>query len=384
MAPFPSYFGLPDGLEVEPMRSFSAAFGREELRFRQGEDRSMTTVTVEGPIWRFPLKPGPAARTEEGLLASFRAKLEPLGWTLASSRPPYVLSRSRDGKDAWLHLEILSPQDVRLLLLEKGVIERTLTLHPPAAEPVPWKAGDVPEYLAPYPGGRLIESRVNEKTGFEVTQPGDAERTWVGDPVLALRFEMPDDLSAIEFDRVFCPALERAGWTLLQHRPLSITGGDMVVRAHYGKDGRDLWLYGHLQHELSIQVADTGLAAQANRLKETLDRDGHIALYGIYFDYDQDTLKPASEATLKEILALLTADPKLGLRIEGHTDSTGTRSHNQALSERRAGSVKVWLVQHGVAASRLTFAGFADSKPVADNKTPEGRSKNRRVELVKR
>ena len=86
---------------------------------------------------------------------------------------------------------------------------------------------------------------------------------------------------------------------------------------------------------------------------------------------------------LAELQKLLTTQPDWKLKIEGHTDSTGTKAGNQTLSQQRAASVVAWLVKNGVAASRLTAAGLGDTKPIADNSTPEGRARNRRVELVK-
>lgn len=81
---------------------------------------------------------------------------------------------------------------------------------------------------------------------------------------------------------------------------------------------------------------------------------------------------------------MLKDHPDLRLSIEGHTDATGNEQHNQELSERRAASVKAFLVsEYGIDGSRLQTKGFGQSKPVADNNTPEGRQQNRRVELVK-
>jgi OOP family OmpA-OmpF porin len=70
-----------------------------------------------------------------------------------------------------------------------------------------------------------------------------------------------------------------------------------------------------------------------------------------------------------------------GVELEGHTDSIGTEQYNQGLSERRAASVRDYLQKKGVDSGRITSRGFGESKPIADNKTRDGRAKNRRVEI---
>jgi OmpA-OmpF porin, OOP family len=80
---------------------------------------------------------------------------------------------------------------------------------------------------------------------------------------------------------------------------------------------------------------------------------------------------------------LLNGQPDWKMRLEGHTDSTGTREGNQLLSQQRASVVVDWLVKTGIAPTRLSAAGLGDTRPIADNKTVEGRARNRRVELVK-
>lgn len=86
--------------------------------------------------------------------------------------------------------------------------------------------------------------------------------------------------------------------------------------------------------------------------------------------------------TAKRSLAL-TAHPELKLKIEGHTDNVGASAANLTLSQQRAAAVKAWLVKAGISQDRLTTAGHGDSQPVAANDTEDGRSKNRRVELVR-
>lgn len=121
----------------------------------------------------------------------------------------------------------------------------------------------------------------------------------------------------------------------------------------------------------------------AGELRKDLVGSGRARLYGILFDVDKATIRPESLPTLDEVVRLLAAEPEWRLLIEGHTDSTGAAAHNRTLSETRAASVKSYLVAKGVAADRLSTAGFGADKPVADNATELGRAQNRRVELVR-
>ena len=114
---------------------------------------------------------------------------------------------------------------------------------------------------------------------------------------------------------------------------------------------------------------------------EQLDKQGHVDLYGIYFDTDKAILKEESTAVLEQVQSLLTSRPQLRLAVAGHTDAEGTDTHNQALSARRAEAVVTWLGEHGIDAARLQAEGQGESRPVANNDTPEGRALNRRVEI---
>jgi outer membrane protein OmpA-like peptidoglycan-associated protein len=106
-----------------------------------------------------------------------------------------------------------------------------------------------------------------------------------------------------------------------------------------------------------------------------------LEVYGVNFDFDKATLRPDSDPVLNQVLALFTGDPAYAAEIGGHTDNVGTRPYNLKLSANRAATVKAWLVAHGIAASRLTTAGYADTKPLVPNTTDENRARNRRVEL---
>jgi outer membrane protein OmpA-like peptidoglycan-associated protein len=119
-------------------------------------------------------------------------------------------------------------------------------------------------------------------------------------------------------------------------------------------------------------------------LKQQLDEAGRIVTHGILFDSGSDKIKGESYKTLADIGALLTDNPALRLSIEGHTDSDGTDEYNLTLSQKRAASVRDYLIaNYKIAPERLESKGLGESKPIDKNITPEGKANNRRVELVK-
>ncbi|HEY2819911.1 MAG TPA: OmpA family protein [Candidatus Acidoferrum sp.] len=118
------------------------------------------------------------------------------------------------------------------------------------------------------------------------------------------------------------------------------------------------------------------------QLEEQLAKQKKAIVYGIYFDFDKDTIKPESEPVLKEIVKAMTDNPDWKLRVDGHTDNIGGDPHNLDLSKRRAASVKNALVErYHISADRLTTNGYGASSPIDRNDTLEGRARNRRVEL---
>ena len=126
------------------------------------------------------------------------------------------------------------------------------------------------------------------------------------------------------------------------------------------------------------------LLAQLNSILQTRDsaRGLIVNMSDVLFDTGSHTLKPGAREKLAKISGILLAHPGLTLQIEGHTDSVGSDEFNQLLSERRADSVRDFLAEQGVPVSSITARGFGKTQPVASNDTPEGRQRNRRVELV--
>lgn len=102
---------------------------------------------------------------------------------------------------------------------------------------------------------------------------------------------------------------------------------------------------------------------------------------GVTFDVGSSTLKPEFRATLDKVADSLIQYPNSLIDVYGHTDSTGSDAFNQTLSENRARTVMNYLIMKNVPAARIRSQGFGETMPIADNATPEGRSKNRRVEI---
>ena len=101
----------------------------------------------------------------------------------------------------------------------------------------------------------------------------------------------------------------------------------------------------------------------------------------IFFETGSDKLKSGSKTQLDDLADILSKYPEAKLSVEGHTDNTGNPEKNVQLSQKRCESVKNYLVSKGIDANRLSATGYGDTKPIADNKTADGRAKNRRVEL---
>ncbi len=130
-------------------------------------------------------------------------------------------------------------------------------------------------------------------------------------------------------------------------------------------------------------IKNIRLAKGAVPLYDKWLTEGRFSTTGIKFDVNKSTLKNESMGTINYVAEMMKKHSELSFIIEGHTDSDGQDDFNQKLSEQRANTVKNILVELGIDASRMTCAGYGESRPVSDNTTPEGKAANRRVEFVK-
>tara|TARA_R110000868_G_scaffold291517_2_gene551885 strand:+ start:1447 stop:2103 length:657 start_codon:yes stop_codon:yes gene_type:complete len=129
--------------------------------------------------------------------------------------------------------------------------------------------------------------------------------------------------------------------------------------------------------ELRRKLEGTGVRVVRNGDQIELVMPGNIT-----FDLNESSIKPAFSGTLESVALVLKEYDKTIIQIEGHTDSSGSDSYNQLLSERRASSVRDFLLNQGIAPKRTRAVGYGERYPVASNDTAAGREQNRRVELT--
>lgn len=179
------------------------------------------------------------------------------------------------------------------------------------------------------------------------------------------------------------------GEVVFERLPKEGDGGEATLKVTTG--GKDVWIkvepdiWSAPTQSYKLTIVEVEAMAQvvsANAMLDALNKDGFIALY-INFDTNKSDLKSDGQATVKEIVSLMRSSPDLKLSIEGHTDNVGTAASNQKLSEARARAVMDAVIHAGIDKARLSAKGLGQTVPIADNRTDEGRAKNRRVELVK-
>jgi len=273
--------------------------------------------------------------------------------------------------------------------------------------------------ISRYPGAVINGYSQKEFDEYEIplSKVADGKYTktqHVEGKVTAIHYDSPSGRSALEIYRNYEAALQRAGFqTLFSCGPRacgdSPPGGSFPLDDAFGNYSDQtrylaakwsrpqgdvyvaLWVYDSsfdIKQFLTIvesKPMESGLVSvNADALAGDILRTGHASVYGIYFDTGKAEMKSESEAALKEIVKLLQQDPQLKLYVVGHTDNQGPLDMNMDLSKRRADAVVIALTsKYGVTAGRLHALGDGPSAPVAPNDTEEGRSKNRRVELVK-
>jgi OOP family OmpA-OmpF porin len=131
-------------------------------------------------------------------------------------------------------------------------------------------------------------------------------------------------------------------------------------------------------------VADASDRCPGTPLGTKVDANGcpyTVTLGGVNFAFDSAQLTPESRTVLDSVAAGLAEHPRLRVEMQGHTDSVGSEAYNMSLSQRRADAVRNYVISRGVPAAQVEARGYGESRPVADNRTAEGRARNRRVDM---
>lgn len=225
--------------------------------------------------------------------------------------------------------------------------------------------------------------------------PGtEPERRRIEGDLTAIRYFYGDPAtqpSPLQLIRNYQKAVEAIGGAVVYERlPQDADGGETTLNVE--ANGRDVWvkvvpdIFSAPAQSYQIVVVERAPLTQvvsASKLWDELDSAGFVTLY-INFDTGRYELKEDGARAVREIVQLLKDNPSLALSIEGHTDNVGDAAANKSLSENRARGVMNAVIAAGIDAGRLRAVGYGQESPIADNRTEEGRAKNRRVELVKR
>ena len=136
---------------------------------------------------------------------------------------------------------------------------------------------------------------------------------------------------------------------------------------------------GHQMDKQAEEIAKTVPDAKVERVGE-----GIVVEFSsnVLFAFDKSNLSDDAKINLDKLVKVLNSYPETNIEVQGHTDSKGSESYNQALSERRAGAVSGYLSGKNISAGRLTIKGFGETIPKYDNSTADGRTQNRRVEFL--
>jgi outer membrane protein OmpA-like peptidoglycan-associated protein len=160
--------------------------------------------------------------------------------------------------------------------------------------------------------------------------------------------------------------------------------GNYLITLPKGKDyafnvNRKGYLF--FSENFSLSKAEGDTAFNIDIPLQPIEADAVIVLKNIFFDLNKYELKPESQVELDKVVQLMKDNPTVKIQINGHTDNSGRTADNMVLSENRAKSVTTYLLAKGIQPARLSFIGWGDTRPLADNATEQGRAQNRRTEL---
>jgi outer membrane protein OmpA-like peptidoglycan-associated protein len=236
--------------------------------------------------------------------------------------------------------------------------------------------------LSRFPGSNITGCRSLEDESFRFDMPTGTPQKVLEGKFQEIRYHFPSTASKAQVVRNVTTALHQAGYIF----DLDSGGyGDYTV--HMGKTWISVQISGSGDYR-EVFVTETTLTqdvvANAAALGTGLNSSGHVVVNGILFDTAKADVKPESDPALVEVSKMLKANPNLKVYVVGHTDNVGALAGNMDLSKRRAAAVTLLLnTKYGVPAVQLSPYGDGPYAPIASNDSEDGRTLNRRVELVK-
>jgi len=236
--------------------------------------------------------------------------------------------------------------------------------------------------IARFPGSIISECEDKADNSFNFTDLGATheDKTIEGE-YHYLQYNEPVGASPAQVNRNLVTAFKTAGYTFLKNN------GHGQFTVHMGKTWVEVDVTNGDNYKLHI-VTETALTqdvvANAADLSTGIAGTGHIVVNGILFDTGKADVKPESAPALQEVAKLLKQNPRLKVYVVGHTDNVGGLAANMDLSKRRAAAVvQLLTTKYAIPADRLQSFGAGPYAPIASNDSEDGRTLNRRVELVK-
>jgi outer membrane protein OmpA-like peptidoglycan-associated protein len=296
-----------------------------------------TVVSVELPQM-FPFDDVPVTEGAGALLSSVTARSIPFGAVAT------LVSAKRADQALKVRLKLAAEPGVKVDLRSPYFEYKNVYLFDPAAK-------------RRYPLLKDGEGRFEAQPLSVASDGGSFIPNWSGPILMSLTFQAPPD-AVTSVDLVLPDFLPLEG--------VAIEGLGGAGAGGIAAGGKSLGLEGALK-ELQAEVTP-------QEIKIDLSAD-------VLFDFDKAELKPAAEQKLSQVLTVVSSKPGSKVLIEGHTDVRGDSAYNQALSERRAQSVRAWLAGRGVEPARITATGAGESRPIRTGDTEEDHQANRRVEI---
>jgi OmpA-OmpF porin, OOP family len=235
--------------------------------------------------------------------------------------------------------------------------------------------------ISRFPGSVITECEDSADKSFDFSLPGASYKTVEGE-YHSLEYRSPDSASNAQIQRNMGTALRNAGYTMV----FEAQAHDKYV-GHMGKTWIEIYITSNgeiAEHIVTETKLTQDVVANAAALSTGISANGHIVVTGILFDTAKADVKPESKPALDEVAKMLKENASLKVSVVGHTDNAGALAGNMDLSKRRAAAVVQELTtKYGIAAVRLAPYGDGPYAPIGSNDSEDGRTLNRRVELVK-